>query len=518
MKPVAFLCVLAATACFAAGLSPCGMTEPVPSAMRPLPPGSLRLHGVVDDAIRKSVENWTLGKVPYREFAEFFRKGRPQFALGEMWGKFVRAAALQYRYTGDERIRAVVEDAVRDVLTTERKNGSISCDPPDAQPGGRGGDLWERKYVMLGLERYLENVRDDESAMASLVRQADCIISQIGESPKTDIRSLGWSANHIESSTLLEPFVNLYAMTGESRFLRFARSVVDSGGALGCNLVRQACDNVSPHEMGGVYPKAYEMLSFFEGLIEYYRLTGNETVRRACLNLFSNILTNELTIVGNGGGDQPYHPKVMGEAWDRTAFEQTNPAIRRMMETCVGVTWLKFCGRILSLTGDVRAADAMERYIYNGLLGAMTPEGDGFSYVNLLNGRKTTNEGWGWDFPSCRVTCCNLNGPIGLAYVPYYAVMQGDGGPVVNFYEAFDAAVRVGMEDVRLSAPSSLTEGDVWKLDIAPERETRFTMRLRIPGWSERTRVCVCGEDVADVKAGCYLDIDRLWRKGDRVQ
>lgn len=81
----------------------------------------------------------------------------------------------------------------------------------------------------------------------------------------------------------------------------------------------------------------------------------------------------ELTIIGSGGGDQPHHPKVLGEAWDHTAVEQTNPDMSRMMETCVGVTWMKYCSQLLRLTGDASAADRIETYLYNGLLGAMKP-------------------------------------------------------------------------------------------------------------------------------------------------
>ena len=85
---------------------------------------------------------------------------------------------------------------------------------------------------------------------------------------------------------------------------------------------------------------------------------------------------------------------------------------------------MKFCSHVLRLTGDCSAAEAIETYVYNGLVGAMKPDGTGFSYVNLLDGVKTTNTGWGWEFGGFRVTCCNLNGPMGLAYIPYVAVMR----------------------------------------------------------------------------------------------
>ncbi len=88
--------------------------------------------------------------------------------------------------------------------------------------------------------------------------------------------------------------------------------------------------------MSGHYPKAYEMMSMFEGVVEYYRATGDERCKQAFMNLYDNIRKNEITIIGNAGADQPYHPYVAGEAWGNTAFEQTNPDITRMMETCVG--------------------------------------------------------------------------------------------------------------------------------------------------------------------------------------
>ena len=493
--------------------------------MRPLPPGAVKLSGGLAEPIAKSIARWHKGNVPYHEFAAFFSTGRTRFALGEMWGKFVRSGAMQYRHSPDPALKAILDSAVKDILATERANGSISCVPVERQPaGGDGvtkpdcGDLWERKYVMLGMEDYCEWVKRDPSVLASLERQAVCIMDQIGPAPKMDVRDAGWSANHVESSTLLEPFMRLYRLTGKGPYLDFARYLVACGGAKGTDLVQMAHDKVPPHLMGGAYPKAYETTSYFEGLVEYFRVTGDERVGKAIRNYFDLVLARELTIVGNGGGDQPYHPKVMGEAWDNTAAEQTNPDMKRMMETCTGVTWMKYASQILRLTGDARAMDAIERYVYNGLLGAMKPEGDGFSYVNLLNGEKVTNKGWGWTFPSGPVTCCNLNGPMGLAYIPFVAVMQTKEGPAINLYNAGTAMARTPSGDtVRLEMEGDLLDEAGWRMSIVPSAESEFSVALRIPAWSERTEVRINGESVGAVVPGRYLNLTRTWRTGDRV-
>ena len=494
-------------------------SQKVHDAIRPLPAGAVRLDGFFENDIRNSIDHWNKGVVPYAAMVDFFRNGRSQFALGEMWGKAVRSGCMFYRYTADPELKEILSQTVKDLLSTVRPNGSISCVPPEKQPDGPGGDLWERKYGLLGLDRYYDLVEADPAVLRAMTDQADCIIEQVGEPPKVPITSLGWSPNHIESSTLLEPFMRLYNRTGEKRYLDFARYIVSTGGSEGYDIFRQAYDNVPPHEMGGPYPKAYEMMSMFEGAVEYYRVTGDEYVRRSFMNLYDNIRRNEITIVGNGGGDQPYHPAVMGEGWDHTAVEQTNPDITRMMETCVGVTWMKFCSQILRLTGDPSAVDEIEKYIYNGLLGAMKPSGDGFSYVNLFNGEKVTNYGWGTTFGSLPVTCCNLNGPMGLAYIPFVAVMESDRGPVVNLYNAARAELSTPQGDslsLRIETDFPLSDRVLVRVD--PHAASLFTLSLRIPSWSERTVVKVNGKKVRSVEPGAYLSLERTWEPGDRVE
>ena len=494
--------------------------------IRPLPAGAIQMSGYLEEYIQKSINNWNKGKLPYHEFVNFFRThAAPQFALGEMWGKAVRSGCMFYRYTHDAELKSILDKTVADLLTTQDANGSISCTPADKQPGSENGDLWERKYVMLGLEEYYAHVDSSPAVLEALKRHADCIIAQVGHAPKKEITDLGWSATnigaepcHIESSTLLEPFMRLFNLTGEQRYLDFATYIVESGGTKHYNLIELACANTPPYLMSGHYPKAYEMMSLFEGLVEYYRVTGDAKCRQAFLNLYNNIRTREITIIGNGGADRPFHPYVAGEAWGNTAFEQTNPAITRMMETCVGVTWMKFCSQVLRLTGNPTAMDEIEKYVYNGLLGAMKPSGDGFSYVNLLNGNKVVNYGWGWKFNGFYVTCCNLNGPMGLAYIPYVAVMEDGSGPVVNLYNAGSVNTRTpGGQPLHLTLDTEFPLSGKVVISISPEQKEKFTVKLRIPAWSKGTALAVNGKRM-EVTAGTYAAITRKWSKGDTVE
>ena len=512
-KSIAFLAALGLSASvFAQG------QRKVENVMEPLPSGAVTLTDYFENDIRKSVENWAKGVMPYDSVVEFFRTGRKQFALGEMVGKAIRTNALMYRYTRDEELRDLTKDVVYSLIGTMKPNGSISCTAVENQPGGTDGDIWERKYVLLALSQYYLDVDQDPKVLDAMEKEAASVMTQIGPQTGVSIKDFGGSDNPIESSTILEPIMRLYYITGKQEYLDYAAYIVDCGGGLGKNMFQAVRDGDPLTSVGQPYPKAYEMTSLWEGLVEYYRATGDPVLLETIEQYFRSVKENEITIIGNGGADV-YWPKVCGEAWSNTAVEQTNPSVVRMMETCVGVTWIKYCSQYLRLTGDPSAVDAIEKYIYNGLLGAMRPDGKGFSYVNLLNGEKVTNYGWGWNFDGLPVTCCNLNGPTGLAYIPYVAVMQDAEGPVVNLYNAGKAVAKTAKGDeVVLTVDSQFPRGNEVKISVDPSVAGKFSVRLYMPTWSPDTYVEVNGKAVRGVKPGEYLAISRRWKKGDMIR
>lgn len=495
-----------------------GQGVKVHDVLAPLPGGDVQMDGYLDDAIMLSQENWAKGVMPYDAVLEFFKSGRSKFALGEMPGKSIRTNSLLWRYTRDSRLRQLTKDYVYSLIATAKENGSISCTPLDQQPGDGDGDIWERKYVLLGLSQYYLDVEKDPVVLEAMEKEARSVMDQVGPAPKKPVTELGWSSTNIESSSILEPFMRLYLITGKKEYLDFASYIIGSGGNKGSDIFSLISAGTPLYEVGEPYPKAYEMTSVFEGLAEYYRATGDPRWLDCLTNFFTTVRDQEITIIGNAGSDV-YWPKLMGEGWSNTAVEQSNPDIKRMMETCVGVTWMKFCSQYLRLTGDPSAAECIEKYVYNGLLGAMRPDGRGFSYVNLLNGPKVTNSGWGTVIDGLPVTCCNLSGPTGLAYIPYVAVMQASEGPVVNLYNkgTYHAKTSDGRY-VSLGLDTDFPlSGDV-KIAVFPSGSGVFTIKIRIPSWSSSTTVSVGGEPVSEVTPGTYLSLSRDWKPGDEIK
>lgn len=285
---------------------------------------------------------------------------------GEYWGKMMMGACFLCQATGDEELYAVIEETVREMLDAQREDGRISTYAPSHQL--RGWDLWGRKYVMLGMEYFLDFCQDDDLLKAilhSLCRQMDAILLYLwdGKAPVCEASDLYRGLN---SASILEPVVWLYRLTGKQEYLVFAQHIAAWGGTSVCDLFSRALeDEFAPYQ----YPvtKAYEMISCFEGLIELWRATGDETCRLAAIRFTDKILETDFTVIGSCG--------CTHEFFDHSTVRQANESAGPLMqETCVTVSIMKLLWQVTRITGDMKYMDAFERAFYNAYLGSLNTE------------------------------------------------------------------------------------------------------------------------------------------------
>ena len=456
-----------------------------------LPAGSVRLEGFAHEKIRTVCEG-TLKAIDMEALADYFRNTADMFATGEFWGKIMRAACLICGYTGDPALRKIVDKAATDMLSIQRPDGCISTCPDATQPKGtNGSDLWERKYVLMGLLSYYE-LTGSEAALEACVRLIRYTNAQVGPSPKTPITETGWAFGGMESSSILEPVMRVYHITGEPAALALGTYIVESGCCSRENIFAAIRAGKNPRDIGwngeakDSIAKAYEMMSCFEGLCEYYRAVGNpedlETVRL----FWERVKEQEITLLGSGGADGPFNlGPGTGEQWNNTRNEQTNPDIDLMMETCVTVYWMRLCHQLLRLTGEVKYADAMEVSLYNALYGALRPDGRFFEYFPRFNGARNPKVNYSFNIKGFDLSCCTANGPTGLGMAPYLAFTGTPDGVAVNLYETGEARIPFGCGAVTLSMVSQFPRVGYVRLKVAATegRTDGFAIDLRVPGY-----------------------------------
>ena len=491
-----------------------------------LPAGSVSLTGITDEKIRIITEG-TLKVIDMHALADYFRHTMDMFATGEFWGKIMRASCLICSYTGDPALRAIVDEAAADMLSLQREDGCLSTCPDHTQPNGsNGSDLWERKYALMGLLAYYELTGSAEAleACVKLVRYTN---AQVGEAPKTPITKTGWAFCGIESSSILEPVMRVYHVTGDPAALELGSYIVESGCCDRENIFEAIRAGKSPMEIGwnGVatesIAKAYEMMSCFEGLCEYYRATGDSQALDTVKLFWDKVIEEEITLLGSGGADAPFNlGPGTGEQWNRTRFEQTNPDIDLMMETCVTVYWMRLCHQLLRLTGEVKYADELEKSLYNAIFGALKPDGRFFEYFPRFNGARNPKVNYSFNIKGFDLSCCTANGPTGLGMAPYLAFAGTPDGVAVNLYENGSVRVPFGDAVVTLSMESDYPMMGKATLRVVsvegsiPADKT-FVISLRVPGFAEDFTVMDRARTMVTAEAGSYLRLCGNITEGD---
>ncbi len=453
---------------------------------------------------------------------------------GEFWGKLMRGACFCYSYSKDPELYSVLKGAVEDLLTTEDELGRISTYRIDAEFDG--WDIWVRKYVLLGLQYFIE-ISDDEEfnqkVICCMCRQLDYFMSKIGNiaEGKKPITKATRHWRGLNSSSILEPVVRLYSLTGEQKYLDFASYIVSCGGTEVVNIFDLAYDKKLRLYQ---YPitKAYEMTSCFVGLLEYYRIMKNEKHLQAILNFADLILEDEFTVIGSAG--------CTHELFDHSAVRQANPyrGDPRAQETCVTVTLMQFFAQLNYITGDPKYIDAIERALYNGYLGAINTDGaidksatarqwthdhneapkPFDSYSPLTPGiRGNGIGGWGSFGDGDYYGCCICIGPAGIGVAMKVSALLTENGIALNLFEKGTITeTLLNGKNVKLTIDTAYPVCGKVKITVDTDNCDAFPILIRNPEWSKNTTLSVNGEAL-DANSG-YITLDRVWQSGDTIE
>lgn len=443
----------------------------------------------------------------------------------EYWGKLMRGACFAFRVSRDEELYSILCSTVNDMLLTADDLGRFST--YSLKKEFTGWDIWGRKYIMLGMIYFLDICRDEElrqRIISALTAHADYMISKLGreEDGKLNIAKCTRHWDGLNSCSILEPFMLLYNITGEKRYLDFAEYVVSFGGTAHTDLFNVMLKNET---MLKDLPqrKAYEMMSCFEGLAEYVRVVDSDKYRTALKNFADRILSEEVSVIGCCGCDF--------ESFNGAAEAQFDKSIkdRVMQETCVTVTWMKFCYQILRMFGDVRYADALERSMYNAFCGAFYTEEeaneqalknggiplpvDSYSPIRIQTRKR--------EIGGCKTItadgnvygCCVAIAAAGFGISAFAAISPASDGAYISLYRNGSITLPICGSTVTFTIQTSYPRSGSIRIGIKADKAKKFKLRLRIPAYCEQARISLSGE-AFDEGSG-YFELFREWQNDE---
>lgn len=460
-------------------------------------PDREKLSGMLGERVQKNAITRLLQTVDPDRLLEGYRKrpGRQDWD-GEHIGKWIHAATLAWVYTGNAELRSKLDRTVSELIKCQLEDGYLGTYAEKDR--WTSWDVWSHKYNLLGLLTYVRYTGNREP-LAACQKMGDLLCKTFGDAPgQKHLINTGGHAG-MASTSVLEPMVWLYRLTGETRYRDFCDYIVRSWELPnGPHIVSRLLDNQGVNKVGNA--KAYEMLSCLNGLLEWYRVTGNPQYLQAALNAWTDIVAKRLYITGTCS------------SYEHFQSDHNLPSCGDVGETCVTVTWLQFNAHLLRLTGEARFADQIERTAYNQLPGAQRPNGRGWGYYVQMRGAKPYSE-------SLTGHCCLSSGPRGIALLPTLALTTDADGIVVNLYDPATASLRLADgNEVKLAIQTKYpSSGDI-TVTVTPTQAQMFALKLRIPDWCPNASLQVEGKSIQLAPgADGYVALKRLWKPGEVV-
>jgi DUF1680 family protein len=350
----------------------------------------------------------------------------------------------------------------------------------------------------------------ETNLLSVATKEADLLCRTFGED-KLHI----WPGHEIVEMGL----ARLYRATGDERYLQLAKFFLDVRGPGGDDYHQS---RIKPADQTQAVGHAVRAGYLYSGMADVAALTSDQRYLSAIDAIWQNVVAKKLYITGGIGA------LGAGEAFGR---DYQLPNLSAYCETCAAIANAYWNLRLFLLHGDARYIDVLERTLYNGLLSGVSLDGKRFFYPNPLesDGRHQRSPWFG-------VACCPGNITRFLASVPGYVYAQQADQIYVNLYAGGTGQIVLSQDrHVRLEQETRYPwEGKI-KLIVTPEKPSRFSLKLRIPGWARNEAVpsnlyrfadadCppptlkVNGKNVRFKLESGYVALDRSWRKGDAVE
>lgn len=175
----------------------------------------------------------------------------------------------------------------------------------------------------------------------------------------------------------------------------------------------------------------------------------------------------------------------------------------------------KLARYLLCITGESRYGDGLERVLYNTLLGATDPDGNGdFFYYSDYHPRAVKT------FYHSKWPCCSGTLVQGVADYPINIYFHNANGIYVNLYTPSEVRWTKNGAPVRLLQSTRYPHDGAVEFRIATARPLKFTVYLRIPAWAASSPgILVNGKSwTGDTSRNSFAAIRRKWRDNDTIQ
>jgi DUF1680 family protein len=417
----------------------------------------------------------------------------PQIEVrGHFLGHYLSGCALLFAATGDERLKDRAALLVGELAKCQQANGYLSAFPESfidrVETTGR---VWAPYYTLHKIHAGLLDV----SACCGNAQALE-VARRFGDWVKTRNDRLNDEQLermlHVEHGGINESMANLYAATGDAKYLEAARRLFH----------RRVLEPLADREdkLAGLH--ANTQFPKVIGCARLYELTGADRYHTIAEFFWDRVVNHHSYVIG-GNSDHEH----FGEP-DKLA-DRVSPWTA---ESCNTYNMLKLTRHLFAWNAAPAMADYYERALYNHILATQDPRTGMMAYHIPLHG------GWfmPYNTPFDSFWCCTGTGVENHAKYGDSIYWHDADGLLVNLFIPSELTWREKGVSLRQETrfPAEDSTRIVWRCS----QPVTMALRIRFPGWALRMKVSVSGQPVEHAaKPGSYVTIQRAWQDGDAV-
>ena len=350
--------------------------------------------------------------------------------------------------------------------------------------------------LMLGLDQVCQATQNAK-AREVLIRLADWFGHDVLD--KLDDQQVQ-TLLECEHGSLNESFADVYALTGDKKYLRWARRLCHE---------RMMLPLAKNDGVFLTHIHANTQIPKFTGFERISQFNGEAQLDAAAMNFWSEVVDHRSWVIGGNSVDEHFFPT---KDFGKELSNLTGP------ESCNSVNMLQLTEALFRAHPSAKLMDYYERTLFNHLLAAHEPERGMFVYFTSM--RPGAYRVYSDEFDSmwcCVGTGMEAPGKYGqmiYSQTPDHHVLD------VNLFIASELT----WQDQGVCVRQTTAFPDEAATTLAfssAKAQTQFTLRLRHPWWvpDGQLKLEVNGRAITNhSRRGEYAAVERAWNSGDVVR
>ncbi len=338
--------------------------------------------------------------------------------------------------------------------------------------------------------------------------------------------------------------VELYRATGAERWLRLAEAFIEVRDDFQGGDDNQ--DRIPVREQRVAAGHAVRANYLYAGLADLVLETGDKSLMTVLESVWQDVVDTKLALTGGCGAlydgaspdGYPWQSEItrVHQAYGR-AYQLPHTTAHN--ETCANIGMLLWSERMLSLTGEAKYADLVERIAHNTLLAGVSLAGTEYFYTNPL--RQVRELPFPLRMPGDTVLRPTPEPPPSDArlrerYLSCFCCPPNLARTLARWHERGASLTSQGLRVDMYGGTSStvdLADGGRFVLreesdypwhgrialhvDEATGSGATVPVMLRVPGWAGGATLSIAGGAAEPVAAGTYVRLERTWSAGETI-